>query len=621
MAADDSATSVPSRHDTRWRGPLIALCGLFALYLFVSAADNFGLGGRPWLGWFDGGGEPTPGQPFVMTLEQVQPGGALWRAGLRDGDRLDLRDFDLSTRLQLMYEPLATQATTLVARRGSDRFVTSFTGSIWSDGESAVKLPTVLIALATGMWCLVCALIIAVRRSWSPEGRTLAIVLIALGLGGANPVQSVVLPNVTADVLLWSSMWILGFVALALLVSMASRVGVRTSWRTALEFFVYAAIAVGALGLGAGYVGELTLWFDPFPFWSYNSAVATAVPAIELGVVVLAAIAVASAPRVERPRAAWLLLPLPIALAASQAALALQPFAPSFVGATGLIVLASAIALLGALFVTYALLKRRVFDTAFILSRTIVVGLISLIVVAAFVLLEWLLGSVVAGASHATGLIANAALALVLGLLLRYIHRRIDAFVYAVLFRKRHEDERALRAFSKEAAFVTEREALLDQAVDHVRVHTDARAAALFVRENGAYKALRRFGQTPTEVDENDPAILALKTWHKPFDPHSYTTALQGDLALPMVARGRLVGVLLCGERDGGEAYAPDEVDALSEFAHGVGSALDILGAGREPSVSDRLLEAITAFREETATAINALRNSIEQQTQDRSAE
>lgn len=45
-----------------------------------------------------------------------------------------------------------------------------------------------------------------------------------------------------------------------------------------------------------------------------------------------------------------------------------------------------------------------------------------------------------------------------------------------------------------------------------------------------------------------------------------------------MLARGRLVAILLLGERAGGEAYAPDEVEALSQFAHGVGSALDRLG-------------------------------------------
>jgi GAF domain-containing protein len=99
-----------------------------------------------------------------------------------------------------------------------------------------------------------------------------------------------------------------------------------------------------------------------------------------------------------------------------------------------------------------------------------------------------------------------------------------------------------------------------------------------------------------TIVDANDAAVLALQTWHKPLDPHAYDSALQGDLALPMVGRGQLLGLLLCGERAGGEAYAPVEIDALAQFAQGVGSAFDGLGNGA-PAEHDALLQAIRDLR------------------------
>lgn len=190
-----------------------------------------------------------------------------------------------------------------------------------------------------------------------------------------------------------------------------------------------------------------------------------------------------------------------------------------------------------------------VLDFEFILGRTLVVATISLIVVVAFILLEWLLGTVLSNVSHATGVAANAALALVLGLSMRYIHRRVDTFVDSVLFHKRHEDERALIDFSNPA------------------------------------------------VNENDEAILAFKTWHRAIDPHRYHTVVSGALALPMLARGRLDGILLLGERAGGEAYAPDEVEALSQFAHGVGSALDRLleKSGDGSTDIKRLIVELTA--------------------------
>ena len=223
------------------------------------------------------------------------------------------------------------------------------------------------------------------------------------------------------------------------------------------------------------------------------------------------------------------------------------------------------------------------------------VAVLSLVVVAAFILLEWILGSVVANVSHATGVAANAALALVLGLSIRMMHQRVDDLVDSVMFRKRHEDTRALREFAKEAAFVSDRDALVDIAIDKLRRHTDARSAGLFLRENETYRAIRQFGEGVAVVGENDAAVLALKTWHKPLDPHAYETALKGDLALPMVARGEVLGFVVCGERAGGEAYAPDEVDALAQFAQGLGTAFDGLSDARE---GETLAQAIRNLRE-----------------------
>ena len=79
----------------------------------------------------------------------------------------------------------------------------------------------------------------------------------------------------------------------------------------------------------------------------------------------------------------------------------------------------------------------------------------------------------------------------------------------------------------------------------------------------------------------------------------NYGTRLSGALALPMLSRGRLLGILVLGERAGGEAYAPDEVEALSQFARGVGSSLDAL-AGADA-------DSIHALRETIARAVATL--------------
>jgi len=181
----------------------------------------------------------------------------------------------------------------------------------------------------------------------------------------------------------------------------------------------------------------------------------------------------------------------------------------------------------------YVALNRRLLDVGFALNRAAVFAVISAIVVGTLVLVEW-----------AASAIIGAAVVLALGLSMRYIHTYVDRFVDRVFFRKRHEDEAALRKFAHEAAFITDRSTLLERAAQEVRDHTDASDASILLFDSS------------TSLDENDPAIVAMRAWHKPVDLHTQPhSALRGDMAFPMVSRGRLIGALLCAPKREGESY------------------------------------------------------------------
>ena len=597
-----------SQKDGRWKGTLLVLCALAFVVTFLAAADNYGLGGRPWYGWWDANTRPV--RSFVVTIEKPVPGGASARAGLRDGDLVDLREQSEATRVAVLYQPMATQPTVLTVRRGPSKFTFQVVGSTIWEGESHWKLATILSYTLASIWFVGCALLIALRRSTRRDGRLLALVLLCIAGGQLNP-GFIVVPSAPMQLALLVIAQACLTGALLLLLRLSSEFGEPSRWRTALE---WAAVAVALLFFLSDVVAVLairTLWIDPAPFVWRMGALRCVLAIVTSLLVALAAIAaVSTATPAERPRAAWTVLPLPIAILTWTIVTASQLIVvQSWFAIVAVAVVADATWLLGAWIVTYALLKRRVLDFEFVLSRTLVVGTVSAIVVASFVLLEWLLGTVLAGVSHATGLIANGALALALGVSLNPIHKRVDGFIDAIFFRKRHENELALLDFSKEAAFVTNPQALLDQAMEKLQLHTDARGAAILIDGDGAYETARSFGNgAPRTVGENDPAILALKARHRPLDPHQYSSAMHGALALPMLARGRLLGVVALDERTGGEAYAPDEIEALSQFAHGVGSALDVLSVKQDDSIASLrkamtlMAEAMTALGTETAS-------------------
>jgi hypothetical protein len=208
---------------------------------------------------------------------------------------------------------------------------------------------------------------------------------------------------------------------------------------------------------------------------------------------------------------------------------------------------------------TYAALQRRLFDVGFIINRAAVFTVVSTIVIGSFVLLEWALGKWFEDASHATSIVLNAALALVLGLSMRFLHHRVDGFVDSVFFRKRNENERALRRFAREVSLMTDRALILERTRTVILEHSEISAVDITMIE---------------ALDLNDAAVLAMRTWHEPVELARYRTSLVGEYAFPLEVHGNLSGALVCGQKRNEEAYAPDEIDALKELSQGVALAL-----------------------------------------------
>ena len=269
---------------------------------------------------------------------------------------------------------------------------------------------------------------------------------------------------------------------------------------------------------------------------------------------------------------------------------------PSYV-VTIAVSLIGTLVLLSAPVALTAALSRRPIDVGFFLNRAAIFTIVSAIVIGTFVLAELAATAWLASTTH-TAAFVGMAVALGLGLSLRYIHGYVDRFVDRVFFRKRHEDEWALRRFAHEASYISDRSTLLDRAVQTVKEHTSADDATVLVRDGAAAYAFATDGER-AEVSENDPGIIALRAWSKPIDLHEFhDSQLRGEFAFPMVSRGELVGALICGPKRDGEAYAPDESDALQAVAHGVGTALDTLSS-RDNGVMESIREMLALMLQE----------------------
>lgn len=239
----------------------------------------------------------------------------------------------------------------------------------------------------------------------------------------------------------------------------------------------------------------------------------------------------------------------------------------------------------------YIILRHRIIDVGFVLNRAVVYGALSLFVVGIFVVVETLLGRYVEQTNHVTSVAVQLAIALLVGFSIRFIHDRVDRAVDQVLFRRRHQAESALRAFTHDAPYITERKTLLQRCVQSVMLYAEAADAGIWLWDGACFRPCESSFSNSTMQGENDPALLAMRARSVIVDLASSGSGLPGVLAFPMTVRGELLGTLVCGAKRDGTGYAPDEREALAALAASVGHACD----GLEVRELRRKLAAATA--------------------------
>lgn len=88
----------------------------------------------------------------------------------------------------------------------------------------------------------------------------------------------------------------------------------------------------------------------------------------------------------------------------------------------------------GPALLTYAVLSRRIVDLGFVLNRAAVYSVVSLVLLGCFILTEWALAGALSDANRTTNVAAAAAIAIALGLSMRFVHTRVDKIVDRIFF-------------------------------------------------------------------------------------------------------------------------------------------------------------------------------------------
>ncbi len=232
----------------------------------------------------------------------------------------------------------------------------------------------------------------------------------------------------------------------------------------------------------------------------------------------------------------------------------------------------------------YSVLRHRVFNFEFAISRMVVFSVVSILLLCVFGVVERLSSSLLHGGGHADAppvtLAIDGLIALAVYLVFHQLHNRVERWVERIFFHDWHENEEKLRQYIRQAAHVTSIDALLESFRNAVDRFTGQAGCAIYLRHaDGGYHLAtdHTLEQAPERIETDAPIAVALRSDMTLLRMERAAIGLPGELAVPMSHRGALYGFVLVGRKRGSESYRPDEMAILSFAAHQIGLDLHAL--------------------------------------------
>jgi len=511
----------------------------------------------PWLPW-SSFGFTTDTAGVVTTVDAYAAS-----HGLRAGDVVDLRKMTFADRTQLGTAPSSYAGRTIVLPLVSGRTVRLVAHP--RPRSLADNVTDIASVLALITYTLVAAALVLLR----PTPATWAFFLFSAGfLYNGNqdlqyfPTWLAVLAFATLPVL--QAIGPIAFFSFALRFPNSNPSGRQ---KRAEQLLWYGAAPVLAALNAASF--NVQLFGIPFP-QSVTAWVQFAMALLYVPGIAMLIARYAGSAQAERTRLRWTVGAFAIAFlpylffnAAENTAASIISLPVSNIVQAWLVIAPLALA--------YTVLKHRLFDIRFVVSRALIFGFMTTLMVGILALADWGFGKWLEQSRFQ--LIAEAALALALGFSITTVHKRIEHVLNRIIFHAQAVALGAIRRFTHEVDLIGDPGQLLSQTLETLRTRLDTEYVAVFTEEGTTFiQSQPAVDGIPSLLSANDLAILRLRRWSEPFECDVPHHPLRGALLLPMTARTRLVGFIVCGPKADHTHYVPEETDTLQALAHRAGA-------------------------------------------------
>lgn len=540
------------------------------------------------------------------VIHNVVPGFAAADAGIVEGDSVDFASTGIAARSVLVNRDAYAAAmspgnplTFVIRHGGIERPVTL---DARPQQRSSADNATDIILMASELFFVLIGSALVLMR---PSGMTWAFYIYSLSNGLYSIVAYTALPLElrAADMVFHSVLFGAGIVAFVIF-ALRFPNDRPTGW-TRYASAPLAACAV-IFALVKAYPDIATLFFAAHTEGVLRAALRAYGVLFLLGLAAIVRSYAISSPE-DRQRVKWVVFGLIVGFGLGYAVLF---FYPNPTVAVGNLIFSASVLFPVAL--AYAIVRHRVIDVNFIVSRTLVYGSITALIVGLFGVIDWFFSSYLSLSKAGTA--ADIVVAIGIGIWFRALHGRVDAIVDAIFFRRRHEAETRLRRLSKALPHASSIDAVVDALVDRAADALDLSSAAIFFREGTSrFVRARAIGwgeEGAAALSADDVLVLQLSAEQQPlvlshvdYDRKVMPRGTaQPALAVPISVRNELRAVVLYGPHRRGDDLDPDEIAVLTLLAVSASAALDHAEAVRTREESVALAKEVELMRVELAT-------------------
>ncbi|MBV9271767.1 MAG: GAF domain-containing protein [Candidatus Eremiobacteraeota bacterium] len=195
-------------------------------------------------------------------------------------------------------------------------------------------------------------------------------------------------------------------------------------------------------------------------------------------------------------------------------------------------------------------------------------------VVLLFAMAEWATERLVSGHSRAVSTAIEVSIVLVAALVFRPIHQRVEGFIEAAFYRRKHLALAALAKFRRELTSFNDSSQLLRRVVEAIEHHLGASESAVYLRREDFRAEVSSFDVPAEPVATDDALVVRLRSTGSPVRLRPLKSAVLGTHAFPMTVAGELVGILALQYADDFDA---EELQMLTGLAQDLAVAVAAL--------------------------------------------